>query len=77
MPVRCSIQSAVTSRRAPISAFVTTLGGTHIPVPSTCDRIIVLQGGRLVEAGDVGRFTSETETVFLEIDSNRGELVTA
>lgn len=46
-------------------------------VERTCDRIIVLQGGRLVESGDVGQFTQDTETVFLEVDSNRGEVVAA
>ncbi len=46
-------------------------------VERTCDRIIVLQGGRLVESGDVGDFTTETETVFLEVDSHRPELVAA
>jgi ABC-2 type transport system ATP-binding protein len=46
-------------------------------VERTCDRIIVLQGGRLVESGEVTQFTKETETVFIEVDSNRAELVTA
>src|SRR5687767_12659049 len=46
-------------------------------VERTCDRIIVLQGGRLVESGEVTRFTKETEVVFIEVDSNRDELVTA
>ena len=46
-------------------------------VERTCDRIIVLQGGRLVESGEVTQFTKETEVVFIEVDSNRDELVTA
>ena len=46
-------------------------------VERTCDRIIVLQGGRLVESGEVTQFTKETEIVFIEVDSNRDELVTA
>jgi ABC-2 type transport system ATP-binding protein len=46
-------------------------------VERTCDRIIVLQGGRLVEAGDVGSFTKEMETVFLEVDTNIEPLLTA
>lgn len=44
-------------------------------VERTCDRILVLQGGRLVESGEVEQFTRETETVFIEVDSNRDELV--
>lgn len=46
-------------------------------VERTCDRILVLQGGQLVQAGEVSHFTSETETVFLEVDGNRDRLVTA
>jgi ABC-2 type transport system ATP-binding protein len=46
-------------------------------VERTCDRIIVLQGGRLVESGEVTQFTKETEVVFIEVDSNRDELVAA
>ena len=36
-----------------------------VDVERTCDRIIVLQGGRLVRAGEVAHFTTETETVFV------------
>jgi ABC-2 type transport system ATP-binding protein len=46
-------------------------------VERTCDRILVLQGGRLVQSGEVSHFTSETETVFLEVDGNREGLITA
>jgi ABC-2 type transport system ATP-binding protein len=46
-------------------------------VERTCDRIIVLQGGRLVESGEVGQFTKETETVFIEVDTNREQLIAA
>jgi ABC-2 type transport system ATP-binding protein len=44
-------------------------------VERTCDRIIVLQGGRLVQAGEVSQFTTETETVFIEVDFNRDGVV--
>ena len=40
-------------------------------VERTCDRILVLQGGRLVQSGEVSTFTSETESVFIEVDANR------
>jgi len=58
---------------------ISVLFSSHLmaDVERTCDRIIVLQGGRLVEAGDVGHFTKETETVFIEVDTNRDELIAA
>ena len=46
-------------------------------VERTCDRIVVLQGGRLVQSGEVERFTEETQTVFIEVDDRRDELVLA
>ncbi len=46
-------------------------------VERTCDRILVLREGRLARSGDVGQFTRETETVFIEVDSNRERLVAA
>ena len=46
-------------------------------VESTCDRIIVLDGGRVSEQGSVSRFTQETETVLIDVDDHREELVTA
>ncbi|HEX2168012.1 MAG TPA: ABC transporter ATP-binding protein [Longimicrobiales bacterium] len=58
---------------------ISVLMSSHLmsDVERTCDRIIVLQGGRLVRSGDVDHFTKETETVFLEVDTNRGTLVAA
>ena len=44
-------------------------------VERTCDRIIVLQGGDLVQAGEVSQFTGETESVFIEVDSHHERLV--
>jgi ABC-2 type transport system ATP-binding protein len=46
-------------------------------VERTCDRIIVLRGGEITQSGDVGSFTQETETVFIEVDTNRERLVAA
>ena len=45
-------------------------------VESTCDQIIVLDGGRVTEQGPVSRFTQETETILIDVDDNREELVT-
>ncbi len=46
-------------------------------VERTCDRIIVLQDGQVVQSGEVEHFTKETETVFIEVDTNRERLVVA
>ena len=46
-------------------------------VESTCDRIIVLEDGRVTEQGPVSQFTQETETVLIDVDANRGERMTA
>jgi ABC-2 type transport system ATP-binding protein len=58
---------------------ISVLFSSHLmaDIERTCDRIIVLQGGRLVESGEVQQFTTETETVFIEVDTNREELVAA
>jgi ABC-2 type transport system ATP-binding protein len=58
---------------------ISVLLSSHLmaDVERTCDRIIVMQGGHLVHAGDVGHFTQETETVFIEVDTNRDALVAA
>ncbi|MBA3405134.1 MAG: ABC transporter ATP-binding protein [Gemmatimonadaceae bacterium] len=58
---------------------ISVLFSSHLmaDIERTCDRIIVLQGGRLVQSGEVGHFTQETETVFIEVDSNRDGLVVA
>jgi len=46
-------------------------------VETTCDRIIVLDGGRVTEEGAVSGFTQETQTILIDVDGNREELVTA
>lgn len=56
---------------------ISILFSSHLmsDVERTCDRIIVLQGGQLVQAGEVTDFTTETETVFIEVDDRSEELV--
>jgi ABC-2 type transport system ATP-binding protein len=58
---------------------ISVLLSSHLmsDVERTCDRIIVLQGGRLVHSGEVSQFTRETATVFIEVDTNRDAVVSA
>jgi ABC-2 type transport system ATP-binding protein len=58
---------------------ISVLFSSHLmaDVERTCDRIIVLQGGRLVHSGEVSQFTTETQTVFIEVDRNRDEVIDA
>ena len=44
-------------------------------VESTCDRIVVLDGGRVVEDGTVSHLTRETETLYVDVDDHREELL--
>ena len=55
---------------------ISILFSSHLmaDVERTCDRIIVLQGGRVVQSGEVEHFTKETQTVFIEVDTNRDRL---
>ncbi|HKS07285.1 MAG TPA: ABC transporter ATP-binding protein [Gemmatimonadaceae bacterium] len=58
---------------------ISVLFSSHLmaDVERTCDRIIVLQGGHVMHEGEVGRFTQDTQTVFIEVDANRDALMTA
>jgi ABC-2 type transport system ATP-binding protein len=58
---------------------ISVLFSSHLmaDVERTCDRIIVLRGGRLVHSGEVSHFTKETQTVFIEVDNNREQLAAA
>ena len=58
---------------------ISILFSSHLmsDVERTCDRIIVIQGGHLMHAGEVTGFTQETEVVFLEVDTNRDAVVAA
>jgi ABC-2 type transport system ATP-binding protein len=58
---------------------ISVLLSSHLmsDVERTCDRIIVLHGGHVQQSGDVGQFTRETESLFIEVDSNRDELLDA
>jgi ABC-2 type transport system ATP-binding protein len=58
---------------------ISVLLSSHLmaDVERTCDRIIVLQSGRLAQSGEVGHFTREMESIHLEVDTNREQLVAA
>lgn len=55
---------------------ISILFSSHLmaDVERTCDRIVVLQGGHLVQAGEVSHFTADTERVFLEVDAHHERL---
>ena len=46
-------------------------------VETTCDRIIVLDGGHVTEEGTIALFTQETRSLVIDVDDNRDELVAA
>ena len=46
-------------------------------VERTADSIIVLSEGRVVEEGRVSSFTTETESIYVEVDENQQEFVAA
>ena len=52
---------------------------THLmgDVETTCDRIVVLERGQVVESGDVSGFTQETETIYIEVDGGVETLMSA
>ena len=58
---------------------ISVLLSSHLmsDVERTCDRIIVLHGGRVAQSGEVGQFTRETESLLIEVDANRDELLAA
>ncbi|HVF40186.1 MAG TPA: ABC transporter ATP-binding protein [Gemmatimonadaceae bacterium] len=58
---------------------ISVLFSSHLmaDVERTCDRIIVLHAGQIAHSGEVSQFTKETETVFIEVDTNRDALIRA
>ncbi len=52
---------------------------THLmgDVETTCDRIVVLERGQVVESGEVSGFTQETETIYIEVDGGVETLMSA
>jgi ABC-2 type transport system ATP-binding protein len=58
---------------------ISVLFSSHLmaDIERTCDRIVVLRDGRLAESGEVGHFTEESATVFIEVDSDRERFAAA
>ena len=58
---------------------ITVVFSSHLmsDVERTCDRITVLEGGRVARSGEVAEYTAETPTLFVEVDENRERLVAA
>lgn len=46
-------------------------------VEATCDRIIVLEEGHVAQEGAVSGYTRETQTILVDVDDHREELVAA
>ncbi|NQW21495.1 MAG: ABC transporter ATP-binding protein [Chloroflexi bacterium] len=58
---------------------ISILFSSHLmaDVERTCDRIIVLRGGQVIQSGEVKSFTEETETVYIEVDTNKDSFIVA
>ena len=46
-------------------------------VENTCDRVIVLEEGQVTEEAEVSQLTQETQSLHIDVDDNRDELVAA
>ena len=58
---------------------ISALVSTHLmgDVERTSDNILVIQRGRVTHQGTVASFTQETQTMYIEVDDRRDELVAA
>ncbi len=58
---------------------INVIFSSHImgDIERTCDRILVLDEGRVVHEGEVSSFTRETETVYVEVTARHDEFVAA
>ena len=58
---------------------ISVLLSSHLmnDVEQTCNRIIVVDGGKVTTEGDVSGFTEETQTLLIEVDEHRDEFLEA
>ena len=66
-------------RRTGIEFGISIVLSSHLmgDVERTCDRLIVLDGGNVMEQGEVSQFTRETQTIYIDVDDRRDELCAA
>ncbi|MBM3933864.1 MAG: ABC transporter ATP-binding protein [SAR202 cluster bacterium] len=52
---------------------------THLigDVERICDRVILLEGGKVTQQGEVSSYTQETQTLYIEIDGKLDDLLAA
>ena len=46
-------------------------------IETICDSIVILDAGRVIEQGAMSRYISETQTLYIDVDDRRDELVAA
>jgi ABC-2 type transport system ATP-binding protein len=66
-------------RRIGTDFGISALVSTHLmgDVERTCDEILVIDAGRVTHQGAVKGFTEETQTMYIEVDDRRDQLVAA
>ena len=66
-------------RRTGLEFGVSIVLSSHLmgDVETTCDRIIVLDGRHIMDQGAVSGFTQDTQTLVIDVDDHRDDLVAA
>ena len=66
-------------RKTHVDFGISLMLSSHLmgDVERTCDRIVVLEGGRVIQEGEVTGFTEELETIFVEVEDRRDEFLAA
>lgn len=66
-------------RKTHVDFGISLMLSSHLmgEVERTCDRIIVLEGGRVIQQGEITGFTEELETIFVEVEEQKAEFFSA